>query len=106
MAFLTSSCLMQRNGQKNSIQKKKRGGGWQDFFFPQFFCNCFTCVFFYCGVFEISLLRNAQKRPQNVKFFKKKKERKVPALFSGYLPDIRRFQKKTSAPLDPETGPI
>jgi hypothetical protein len=35
------------------------------------------------GVFELPLLRNAQKR------------HKIPTPFSGYLVDIRRFQKKS-----------
>jgi hypothetical protein len=43
------------------------------------------------GVFELPLLRNAQKRH---------KKKKVPTPFSGHLPDIRRFQFSfSSAPL-------
>jgi hypothetical protein len=44
------------------------------------------------GVFELPLLRNAQKRhkKKSQKFTKKK--RHLPTPFSGYQPDIRRFQ--------------
>jgi hypothetical protein len=65
---------MQRNGQKRGF-KKIDGKRRQDFFFlPQ-------KVFY--GVFELSLLRNAQKRL---------KKRYLPTPFSGHLPDIRRFR--------------
>jgi hypothetical protein len=50
----------------------------------------------FCGVFELPLLRNAQKGHK--KFTNNKKERKerhLPTPFSGHLPDIRRFQKKS-----------
>jgi hypothetical protein len=47
------------------------------------------------GVFELPLLRNAQKRHLKQKVQSKyKKERHLPRfhLVSGYLPDVRRFQ--------------
>jgi hypothetical protein len=48
------------------------------------------------GVFELPLLRNAQKRYKTnlQKQNQKKRERYPPTPFSGHLPDIRRFQKK------------
>jgi hypothetical protein len=53
------------------------------------------------GVFELPLLRNAQKRHKKISKIKKKKY--LPTPFSGHLPDIRRFQKKifgAPCPLD------
>jgi hypothetical protein len=48
----------------------------------------------FCGVFELPLLRNAQKR--HLKNEGGKKEGTyLPHPLSGYLPDIRRFQKKS-----------
>jgi hypothetical protein len=53
----------------------------------------------FCGVFELPLLRNAQK------LYKKKLKEKnntylPPFIYSGHLPDVRRFPKtNSSAPL-------
>jgi hypothetical protein len=42
------------------------------------------------GVFELPLLRNAQKRhKKNLKIKNKKGKRHLPTPFSGHLPDIR-----------------
>jgi hypothetical protein len=47
------------------------------------------------GVFELPLLRNAQKRhKQKSQKIIINKGRYLPTPFSGYLPDIRRFQKQ------------
>jgi hypothetical protein len=43
------------------------------------------------GVFELPLLRNAQKR-HNKKVTQKKTNKYLPTSFSGYLADVRRFQ--------------
>jgi hypothetical protein len=83
MVFWGSSC---RETAKNAIKKiegkrrqeKEFGQKLHDF--PQQY---------FCGVFELPLLRNA---PQ------KKGYHGAP--FSGHLPDIRRFKKKSSAPFE------
>jgi hypothetical protein len=67
------------------------------FFSPlKFFVKGFRHGFFqneFYGVFELPLLRNAQKRhKQNSKLKERERERYLPTSFSGYLPDIRRFQ--------------
>jgi hypothetical protein len=50
--------------------------------------------------FPLSLLRNARKRhKKKVKNQSQKKGRHLPTPFSGYLPDIRRFQKNSRVPL-------
>jgi hypothetical protein len=53
------------------------------------------------GVFELPLLRNAQKRHKKIKI--KIKIKYLPTPFSGHLPDIRRFLfsfSSASAPLE------
>jgi hypothetical protein len=88
---------MQRSGQKRD--KKNRWGRRQEKgFFPlNFFdqkpkvCDMDFPLKVSCGVFELLLLKNAQKR-----HFKKKY---LPTPFSGHLPDTRRL-KKNWAPLE------
>ena len=105
MVFLGSSC---RETAKNAIKKNR----WEkttgkkffflNFFRPKVFDMYFPKKVFY-GVFELPLLRNAQKRhKKNLKIKKKRGKRYLPTPFSGHLPDIRGFQFYFSwAPLGP-----
>jgi hypothetical protein len=62
-----------------------------NFFRPKVFDIYFPIKVFY-GVFELPLLRNAQKRHKKNLKIKKKKKKYLPTPFSGHLPDIRGFQ--------------
>jgi hypothetical protein len=81
--------LMQRNGQKRDKKNQREDDRKKNQAFDMDFPYNFVC-----GVFELPLLRNAQKRHET-----KKKRRYHGTPFSGYLPNIGRFQKKSSAPL-------
>jgi hypothetical protein len=91
---------MQRNGQK----RDKKVDGKDDrkrFCFSQLFRpKVFDMDFpqkVFNGVFELPLLRNAQKTPLKkiTQKNQKKEERYLPTPFSGHLPDVRRSQKKS-----------
>jgi hypothetical protein len=84
---------MQRNGKGR--EKKDRGGGARCTSLSFWHMHFFQKVL--CGGFLLPLLRNAQKVPQ--KKFSNKTKTPTYLTFSGYLPDIRRFQTKSSAPL-------
>ena len=74
-----------------------------NFFRPKVFDMYFPKKVFN-GVFELPLLRNAQKRTKTHKNAHKKKKY-LPTPFSGHLPDIRGFQFYFSwAPLVPFFG--
>jgi hypothetical protein len=68
--------LMQRNGQKRPKQKSMgKDGRKKVFFLSTFSAKAFDMDFsqkVFCGVFELPLVRNAQKR------HKKKEKKKVP----------------------------
>jgi hypothetical protein len=69
MVFLGSSC---RETAKNAIKKKSMGKDERKKVFSQLFRPKFFDIDFpqkvFCGVFELPLLRNAQKRhKQNLK---------------------------------------
>jgi hypothetical protein len=76
--------------------------GRKKVFFSQLFrpkvCDMDFSQKVFCGVFELPLMKNAQKRhKRNLKEIKKNY---LPTPFSGHLPDIRRFQFSFSlAPL-------
>jgi hypothetical protein len=84
---------LQRNGQKRDKTKlmgkdDRKKVFCSQLFRPKAFDMDFPQNVFY-GVFELPLLRNAQKR---LKKIKKLIKNKAPTPFSGHLPDIRRFQ--------------
>jgi hypothetical protein len=92
MVFFSSSS---RETAKNAIKqnrREKRQGKKSQFFWQKVFLIWTNPKSFLC-VFELPLLRNAQKRHlkknQNLK---KEKRKYSPTPFSGYLPDVRRFQ--------------
>ena len=96
MAFLGSSCRETAKKAIKQIEGKRRQG---IFFFSQmhFFGQkllTWTSPNFFWGVFELPMLRNAQKR-HNKKTKQKEGTMAPHSPFSGYLPDIRRFQKKS-----------
>jgi hypothetical protein len=78
-----------------------------NFFRPKVFDMYFPKKVIY-GVFELPLLRNAQKRHKKpLKIKKKKGKRYLPTPFSGHLPDIRGFQFYFSwTPLVPVPVPV
>jgi hypothetical protein len=84
MVFLGSSC---RETAKNAIKKKSMGKDERfkvflsQLFRPKFFDIDFPQKVFY-GVFELPLLRNAQKR------HKKNLQKKQKKLKGTYLPDL------------------
>jgi hypothetical protein len=88
---------------KNAI-KTIEGKRRQDFVYPQLFQpKVFDMDFpqmFVCGVFELPLLRNAQKRHKR----NKKRRRYHGTAFSGHLAGIRRFHFFFSAPLEGTGG--
>jgi hypothetical protein len=83
MVFLGSSC---RETAKNAIKIISMGKDERIFFFPQLFrpkvfeIDSPQKVFY--GVFELPLLRNAQKRHKKIKKIKKKPERYPPDLLA------------------------
>jgi hypothetical protein len=91
-----------KNAIKKSRWEKTKG---KKFFFSQLFRpKVFDMDFpqkVLNGVFELPLLRNAQKRHKSKSQIKKKEKRKAPTYpICGHLPDIRRFQFSFSlAPL-------
>jgi hypothetical protein len=85
VVFLGSSCSETAKNAIKQIRRQKTTG--KSFLFLNFnggFSKSFT------GVFELPWLRNAQKAPLKRSKKTKKKYHGIP--FSGYLPDIRRFQ--------------
>jgi hypothetical protein len=100
VVFLSSSC---RETAKNAIKKndgtKCRG---KKYYFSTFLEKVFDMVFFqkvFNGVFKNPLVekrtKNAIKKSRKYCFSETKY---LPTSFSGYLPDIRRFQKSFGAP--------
>jgi hypothetical protein len=82
MVFLSSSC---RETAKNAIKTKPKGKDDRK----------------KIKVFELPLLRNAQKRHKQISTTKNY----LPTPFSGHLPDdIRRFQKGLKSPLTQVRG--
>jgi hypothetical protein len=92
---MCSWCFWVPRAEKRPKTRLKKSKGKDDrkkVFFPQLFRpKVFDMDFpqkVFSGVFELPLLRNAQKRHKKIK---KIKVHGTP--FSGHLPDIRRFQK-------------
>jgi hypothetical protein len=95
--------LRQRNGQKTRLKKiggRREKSTGKKFFSPQLFWpKVFDMDFpkkVFNGVFELPLLRNAQQCHKQTSKKRKKKRRCHGTPFSGYLPDARRSQKKSS----------
>jgi hypothetical protein len=81
MVFLGSSC---RETAKNAIKKNRWGRRKEKTFFSQLFRpKVFDMDFpqnLFCGVFELPLLRNAQKRHKKISQKKGKKSTYLPHL--------------------------
>jgi hypothetical protein len=88
MVFLGSSC---RETAKKRDKKRGKKFFSPQLFRPKVFDMDFPQKVFY-GVFELPLLRNAQKLHKKSQIFiNYKKKRHLPTPFSGHLPDIHRF---------------
>jgi hypothetical protein len=81
---------MQRNGQKRDKKKSMGKDERKKVFFPQLFWPKVFDMYFpqkvFYGVFELPLLRNAQKRWVKTKGKKKKSQLFRPKVFDMYFP--------------------